>query len=175
MWHKNYAYKIVDTATGDRKTVCKVRVITLNYKASQLVNFVVIKDIILGKTETEQVTVHTEKKNKLKGKAGGGVVSIITETENKLYRSSFFKRRRLHDNTSVPFGYKYERITPLNVILISMFKLISTSDYLKIKHPFSCMVCGASGSGKCSFCIRFLQILDALCTKRNFGGGVIWC
>ena len=77
----------------------------MNYNASQLVNFEVIKDMILGKTETEQVTVHTEKKIKRKRKAGGGVVSIITEPEDKLYRISFFKRRRLH-NTSVPFGYK---------------------------------------------------------------------
>jgi len=27
---KNYAYKIVDSATGERKTVCKVRGIMLN-------------------------------------------------------------------------------------------------------------------------------------------------
>ena len=27
---QNYAYKIVDSARGERKTVCKVRVITLN-------------------------------------------------------------------------------------------------------------------------------------------------
>ena len=78
----------------------------MNYNASQLVNFDVIKDMILGKTETEQVTVHTEKKIKRKRKAGGGVVSIINETDDKLYRISFFKRRRLHYNTSVPFGYK---------------------------------------------------------------------
>jgi len=65
---KNYAYKIVDSATGERKTVCKVRGITLNYNASQLVTFEAIKDMILGKTETEQVTVHTEKKIKLRGR-----------------------------------------------------------------------------------------------------------
>jgi len=41
---KNYAYKIVDTTTGQRNTVCKVRGITLNYNALQLVNFDVIKD-----------------------------------------------------------------------------------------------------------------------------------
>ena len=62
-------------------TVCKVRGITVNYNASQLVNFGVIKDMILRKPETEQVTVHTEKKIKRKRKAGGGVVSIITEPE----------------------------------------------------------------------------------------------
>ena len=54
-----------------------------------MVNFEVIKDVILGKTETEQVTVHTEKKLKRKRKAGGCVVSIITEPEDKLYRISF--------------------------------------------------------------------------------------
>jgi len=78
----------------------------LNCNASQLVNFEVIKEMILGKTETEQRTVYTEKRIKRKRKAEVGVVSIITEPEDKLYRISFFKRRRLHDNTSVPFGYK---------------------------------------------------------------------
>jgi len=35
---KNYAYKIVHTAKGERKTVCKIRGITLKYKTSKLVN-----------------------------------------------------------------------------------------------------------------------------------------
>jgi len=56
-----------------------------------------------------------------------------------------------------------------------MFKLLSTSDDLKFKHPFPCIVSEPSGSGKFSFCIRFLQNLDALCTERNFDGGIIWC
>jgi len=56
---KIYAYKIVDSATGERKAVCKVKGFRFNYNVSQLVNFEVIKDKILGKTETEQVTVHT--------------------------------------------------------------------------------------------------------------------
>ena len=43
---KNYAYKVVDTATDEIKTICKVRGMTLNYSASQLVNFNVIRDII---------------------------------------------------------------------------------------------------------------------------------
>jgi len=34
---------------------------------------------------------------------------------------------------------------------------------------------GPSDSGKSSFSIRFLQNLDALCTERDFDGGVIWC
>jgi len=101
---KNYAYKVVNTSTGSRKTVCKVRGITLNYTASQLVNFDVIKDMILKRGPV--VTVHTEHKIKRKRKTGEGAVSIITEPEDKIYRVSFFKRRRLSDETSLPFGYK---------------------------------------------------------------------
>ena len=36
---ENYAYKTYNSATGECKTVSKVRGITLNYSASQLVNF----------------------------------------------------------------------------------------------------------------------------------------
>jgi len=48
------------------------------------------------------------------------------------------------------------------------------SDDLKFKHPFTYIISGPSGSGKSSFCLRFLLNLDALCTKRDFDGGVIW-
>ena len=52
------------------------------------------------------VTVHTEHKIKRKRKSGGGIVSIAAEPEGKMYRISFFKRRRLSNETSVPFEYK---------------------------------------------------------------------
>ena len=100
---KIYAYKVVDTGTGERKTVCKVRRITLNYKTSRLVKFDVISDMILK--EGPVVTVHTEHKVQRKRKRGG-IVPIITEPEDKMYRISFFKRKRLSDDTSIPFGYK---------------------------------------------------------------------
>jgi hypothetical protein len=104
---KNYAYKAVDTSTGERKHACKVRGITLNYNALHLVNFDVIRDMILGKGEERTVTVQSDHKIKRKRKSGGGGnVSIVTETEDKIYRISFFKRRRLNDETSLPFGYK---------------------------------------------------------------------
>src|SRR5215510_5728197 len=102
---KNYAYKISNTdASKEPKTVCKVRGITLNYTAIQVVKFDVLKQMIL-RGEPDVVMVHTEKKIKRKRKLEG-CVSIITEPEDKKYRISFFKRRRLADNTSLPFGYK---------------------------------------------------------------------
>jgi len=62
--------------------------------------------MVFDGTKMPHVTVHTEKKIKCKRKAGGGIVSIITEPEDKMYSISFFKRRRLGDNSSVPFVYK---------------------------------------------------------------------
>jgi len=40
---KNYAYKVIDSVTGERKHVCKIRGITLNFNASRIVNFDVKK------------------------------------------------------------------------------------------------------------------------------------
>ena len=90
--------------TGRAITACNVRGITVNYSAKKLVNFDVIRDMILETGVETTATVHTEKKIKRKGK--GGTVAIVTEPEDKTYRISFFKRRRLADNSSVPFGYK---------------------------------------------------------------------
>jgi len=101
---KNYSYTVIDTVKGRAATVCKVRGITLNYSAKQLVNFDVIKAMILG-TGEPKLTVHTEKK--IKRKRNGGVLwTLFTEPEDKMYRISYFKRRRLGDNSTVRFGYK---------------------------------------------------------------------
>jgi hypothetical protein len=104
---KNYAYRTINPATGEHDTICKVRGITLNYSAFCLVNFDVMRDMILGGIDSDRVTVHTE--HKIKRKRAGGWMDIITEPEDKMYRISFFKRRRLADNSSVPFGYISER------------------------------------------------------------------
>jgi hypothetical protein len=100
---KNYAYKTYNSANGESKTVSKIRGITLNYCASQLVNFEKIKDMILIKKDEETVIVRTEKK--IKHKKINGDVHLISEPEDKTNRVSFLKRRRLNDNMSLPFGY----------------------------------------------------------------------
>jgi len=71
------------------------------------VNFEKIKDMILIKKADKTVIVCTENKIKRKKIAGG--VHLISEREVKTYRVSFLKRRRLNDNTSLPFGYINER------------------------------------------------------------------
>jgi hypothetical protein len=99
---KNYAYKV--RLTDDTfKTVCKVRGITLNHNASQIVNFDYMKHMILdGASE-----VHIRAERKIKRKRGSEGVYIVSEPEDKIYRTCFLKRRRLADGShdSIPFGY----------------------------------------------------------------------
>ena len=87
-----------------------MRVIPLNYSSSQLVNFEKIKAMFWGCDAKEIITVYTERKIKRKrGKDGDGRVNIRSEPEDKTFKVSFFKRRRLDNNTSVPFGYIKEK------------------------------------------------------------------
>jgi len=58
--------------------------------------------MILSKDD-ETVIVRTE--NKIKRKKIDGGVHLISEPEGMTYRVSFLKRRRLNDNTSLPFVY----------------------------------------------------------------------
>jgi len=65
---KNYAYRVL-AWYGREKIVCKVRGISLNYNASKLVNFDVIRDMTLKWNkgdEPSDLNVHTGK-NKRKG------------------------------------------------------------------------------------------------------------
>jgi hypothetical protein len=96
---KNYAYRVCRrNAPQLPKTVCKIRGITLNYTASQLVNFNVIRERILT-GEPATVNVHTDKKIKRKrrtegggsGGGGGACVSLITEPEDKYIESHFLR------------------------------------------------------------------------------------
>ena len=48
-------------------------------------------------------------------------------------------------------------------------------EWLRFKHPFTCILAGPSSSGKTTFCITLLQNLDTLCAEREFKGGIIWC
>jgi hypothetical protein len=62
--------------------------------------------MILNRDFKETITVHTARKIKRKrGRDVDGNIKIISEPEDKIYRVSFFKRRRLDDNSSVPLGY----------------------------------------------------------------------
>jgi hypothetical protein len=60
--------------------------------------------ILERKTPPDTVTVHTEKKIKRNRGVNGGPIHIVTDPEDKMYRVCFTKRRRLANNSSLPFG-----------------------------------------------------------------------
>ena len=109
---KNYTFRTVNVKTLEKKTVCYVRGITLNYASAQLVNFDSIRDMILITGAKDVITVRTGRKIKRKvrkcdgsGLSGTDTVIIVSEPAEKVYRVSFHKRRRIDNFDSVPFGY----------------------------------------------------------------------
>ena len=102
---KYYAYRLITNEV--EKAVCKVWGITLNYYVIGEFRGNQGHDFGTGRT---RFNVHTEHKIKRKRRAGG-VVDLVTEPENNRYRISFFKRRRMLDNSSVPLGYIYMGVT----------------------------------------------------------------
>jgi hypothetical protein len=49
------------------------------------------------------------------------------------------------------------------------------SSDVRFKHPFTCIIAGLRGSGKSTFCVRFLQKPRTLCSESKFEGGILWC
>jgi len=142
-----------------------------------------IKGVAIGKSLSHQghdsrgtvggpidVNLHKGKKIQSKRK-GSWTVPIVTEPEDKIYRISFFKRRRLGENTSAQFGYKYWMVSREE----GTFTAWASMRDLKYKHHFSCLMSVSSGSGNTSFCIRMLQEFDTQITEREFGGCIVWC
>jgi hypothetical protein len=145
--------------------VCKVRGIKLNYSASKLVNFDVVRDMTLRGDESEHVMVRTE--NKIKRKRAGGIINIVTEPEDKMY-SLIFQEKAASRQYIGPFRLPIKEGDGCTV------RSVMSHD-LRFKHPFSCIIAGPSASGKSSFCIQLLQNLKSLCTKPSFDGGILWC
>jgi len=166
---KNYAYRVIDTGTGESTTLCKVRGIALNYSAKQLFNFNVIRDMIIGSGEPT-VMVHTVRKIKRKRKGG----ELWPLSPNPRIR----RTDSLSSNADVwPTIRRYPSgINRANVGHMSAFTAEpSMDDDLKFKHSFSCIVIGPSGSRKTKFVRRFLQNRRDHCREPIFAGGIVWC
>ena len=83
-----------------RKLYVNLGAITLNYHASQLVKFALIRAMILEQGKPLTSCTGTRKRKE------GETVAILRESGDYRYVYSFFKRGRMHDHSSVPFGYK---------------------------------------------------------------------
>jgi hypothetical protein len=105
---KNYADIIEIARTMEKKPVCRLRRIMLNYAAAQLDKFDSLRDTILSTDAKDVITVRTKKKIKRKmkqwegcGKPGTDTVVIVCHLVEKVYRESFPKRIRLDNLDSV--------------------------------------------------------------------------
>ena len=100
---KSYVYL---TNTG--KKVCRLKGFTLNYENSLLINFEVMRDMVLSQKIQRNpdlktvVTINNKKirRNKYQCK-------IYNAKEVKRYRAVYNKRIIMPDLTTVPFGYDY--------------------------------------------------------------------
>ena len=99
---KNYAMKIVDGEKNLITTVCKVKGITLNYRASQVVNFDSIKAIILDEGDADPM-IEVDIPNKI---FRNKYFEIITKPSRKTYKAVFNKRKNT-DNSLLKYPYGY--------------------------------------------------------------------
>ena len=114
--------------------------------------------IILTMDENETVIVGTQ--NKVKCKTGRGGVNLTIWFIKSLWSDCSWRIIRAF-HSGIYVGTECSQMT------------FMSSD--RFKYPFTCIIGGHTGSGKSTFCIRFLQNLDALCTKPHILGGIIWC
>jgi hypothetical protein len=100
---KSYVY-----VTNTGKKVCRLKGFTLNHKNSLLINFDVMRDMVLsqkiqGNPDLKTVVTVNDKKIKRKKYQ----CQLFNCKEIKRYRAVYNKRIILPDLTTVPFGYDY--------------------------------------------------------------------
>jgi hypothetical protein len=74
----------------EKARLCKVRGFTLNYNAKHLVNFNVVRNMILNPEDNDTVTVQTEKIKRKRNicDGEGAFIQIVTVPEDKKYSVS---------------------------------------------------------------------------------------
>ena len=96
---KNYTYKL-----NSGEVVCKVRGFSLNYRASQVINFESMKEALYSwknNDKKELVTIRTEI---LRDKKSPKVYNRVV---HKHYGVVYDKRIVLDNFTTVPYGYRF--------------------------------------------------------------------
>jgi hypothetical protein len=95
---KNCAFSVICPSTGKRTYKWKVKVITLYYENSKVVNFHTIKSMIHEITRP----VHEHNPKKIKRKQG---CIVVTRQESKEYKFVFKKRRLIDNFDFLAYGY----------------------------------------------------------------------
>jgi hypothetical protein len=101
---KNYAYRMVNLNTGEIKDVMKIRGITLNYRALQVIDFNHFYNLVKEKYESKQIF----SPNNICRKPG---YVIVSKGQSKTHQQVNNKRRKLNpsnkeDYHTLPFGFR---------------------------------------------------------------------
>jgi len=99
---KNYGFIVRSTKDGQAHVTVKVRGFSLNYDASQKINYLTMRRMVKAFVlagDKEKVTVKEKKIMRTKDRR------VVTKTVKKDYRVVYDKRKILPDFTSIPFGY----------------------------------------------------------------------
>ena len=99
---KNYGYQYREKQTGNVKTKCKVKGITLDYNTSKLVNFDVMYDCVTSQ-ERNTVSVVVEYPCRIRRHRDRTVTS---EKQTKTFRFVYTKRIIKERYETIPYGYR---------------------------------------------------------------------
>ena len=97
---KNYAYKLFSSSTNEEECVCKVKGIKLSFKASNLINFESMRQMIMAGSSAEPITIFSKYIIRTKEH------DVVTKTESKIYNVKSTKRKFFEDGCSLPYGYR---------------------------------------------------------------------
>ncbi|XP_030761194.1 uncharacterized protein LOC115886248 [Sitophilus oryzae] len=100
---KNYAYRVYSPKSGEYSITCKVKGLSLNYNASQTINFETIKSMVLTEQPEPIPIIYRQIRRTADHK-------VITTQLTKLYRPLSTKRKFDEEGHSLPFGYKKARL-----------------------------------------------------------------
>lgn len=108
---KFHSYEVVKP-NGEVIEKCKVKGITLNYDSQKKINFKSVKDLVFQAFQKKKDDLNVPSEIRVNFRAIRRVPfhDVVTRDESKICRAVLKKRRYVTPETSLPFGYKNERL-----------------------------------------------------------------
>jgi hypothetical protein len=100
---KNYAYEIYNPDINQKKYICKVKGLTLNFNTSSIVNFDTMKELLNDFVKYNERKILTVPQFNIRTNNFYDIKSVDT---NKIYRINYDRRVLKSDLSSRPFGFK---------------------------------------------------------------------
>lgn len=133
---KVYAY-VMRTLEGDRREVCKIKDVTLNFTNPRMINFKTVKNLLLAlekRKGEEEETVARETSIKLRFRVIRRTAfhDIVTRAAIKTCTPVLLKRVFNETGYSVPYGYATDNFLLVLIICFLCVNLIKTRLHRKL-------------------------------------------